>query len=410
MSFSYGLFETPVFTNHGMVAGMTSDGIYKFVPNPVINMNDFFTPQYNYCTDKRTMPIDDYIRQEQEKNKRNSSLKKIESKSDAEILREKLQSELEFERKKNEELMKKLEKEKNDKIIEEKEKTKLTSDKLEEFNRLMTHIAFKKLNLSSSNKSNSNKTYSNKSNSNKSNSNKSASSFFSSPSSVASTKKSINSVSSVASSFVCPESVVSSENDSHIDFDDSSSYSSNETITEEEINHINLNSQSKYATCTGCKECFNGVSSTGTVFVNESEEDVSFLFGYNIIEKSYSDFGQKLKNDGYKTEFPVERAEKALRRLTNVEFELIGNKFIDIVLKEKNHVHRIYIIQSNKDITEFKKTIQINDYKWFNLSKINDNFDKFEKCDAFDTTNTIRPISKRVKKFIEAYYSHQESE
>jgi hypothetical protein len=398
MSFlSYGLFETPVLTNHGMIAGMTSDGTYKFVPNPVINVNDFFTPRYNSCNERRTMPIDDYIRQEQEKNQRNAPIKKIDSKSDAEILREKLQSELECERKKNEELLKKLEKEKNDKISEEKEKTKLTSEKLDEFNRLMHSIALKKLKSSRSERS--------------------SVSSYTSPSSVASTKKSSKtskssrsstssrSTASIVSSFAYPESVISSENESVIDFDDASSHTSDETITEEEINHLTLNSQSRYATCTGCDECFNGVSSTGTVFVNETDKDVSFLFGFNIKEKSYSDFGQKLKNDGYKTEFPVERAEKALKRLTKVECELIGNEYIDIVLRDRNHVHRVYMIKSNKDISEFKNTVEITDYKWFNLSNMNDNFEQFEKYNAYDTTGTIRLISKRAKKFIDAYYN-----
>ena len=67
---TYGLYETPVFTNHGMIIGITTDGNYKFMPTPVININDFYRPKYNYVQEKK-YGIDEYYTNLARENKKN---------------------------------------------------------------------------------------------------------------------------------------------------------------------------------------------------------------------------------------------------------------------------------------------------------------------------------------------------
>jgi len=53
MSSTYGLFNTPVSTNHGMIYGITVDGYPKIMPTPVINIDNFSRPSHNYVQEKK---------------------------------------------------------------------------------------------------------------------------------------------------------------------------------------------------------------------------------------------------------------------------------------------------------------------------------------------------------------------
>jgi len=53
MSSTYAFYETPIFTNHGMIIGITTDGNYKFAPSPVINMNGFYRSNNNNVGEKK---------------------------------------------------------------------------------------------------------------------------------------------------------------------------------------------------------------------------------------------------------------------------------------------------------------------------------------------------------------------
>ncbi len=72
----YGLFNTPIITNHGMIVGLCVDGTFKMQPSPVINVT-CFVPQFvqyqqypqhpqNIKDDK--MSFNDYFKLQEQRN------------------------------------------------------------------------------------------------------------------------------------------------------------------------------------------------------------------------------------------------------------------------------------------------------------------------------------------------------
>jgi len=402
MCTTYGLYDTPILTNHGMITGITIDGQYKFMPTPVINMNDFFRPKYN-CIQEKKYCIDEYYtnlaRENQKTETKYNEIDLVKVKLEAvEQQKKSLEIQFENEKKKTEQLEKKLEEEKKERINEEKEKTKLTTKKLDEFNKMMRNIAFKNFKNSGSSRS--------------------SASSFSLPSTTRSSvsgmsKTSKNSfVSSHVSSVDYPDSVNTSMSDvqslineeHEIDFDDSVSQISDVTITP--IDDIDrLNGKSKISDCRKCDICYNGVVSVGTIFVNNKDDDYNFILGFNKYENSYCDFGQKLKSLGKKMESPVVRAEKALKRMSGIKYNLDGNDFIDIPIKDTNHVHRTYIIKVNNiDINEFKTSDEITEYSVFSFKQMDDNYDDFKNRNILNSSNKMCKINKRTQKFFNIFY------
>ena len=430
---TYGLFQTPILTTHGMITGVTIDGYYAYQPAPVIKMSDFFRPKYDTPKEKY-LPYDVYdkMKSEQEmERKRVEETLKPKTQNEIDILKLKVANEeqqkkyamtqLEDEKKKNQELQKKIDEEQTKRIEEEKEKTKLTTQKLDEFNRMMRNIAFKNF---------------------KTNDAASTVSSFDIPSSVGSTipskkifrrggrnqknktdtRDTASSVSTTSttsktnSTVSYPDSVISSvtnlDSISEIDIDDSASNisaestNSNETITEEEESFNRLNKESRYAMCTNCNSCYGGVISVGTVFVNNTGDDTLFILGFNKSENAFCDFGQKLKSNGRKMEYPSERAEKTLKKLTKFEYELYGNEFIDIPIRNSDHVHRVYIIQyDNTCMPQLEKTNEINNYETFSLNKMDVNYNEFKNKKIYNINNKKFVINKRIQKFFDIFYN-----
>jgi hypothetical protein len=249
---TYGLFQTPLLTTHGMITGITLDGMYTYQPAPVINMNDFFRPKYDTPKEKY-LPYEVYDKIQNEKAIERQKLEEVlkpKTQNEIDILKLKIANEeqqkkyamiqLEDEKKRNMELQKKIEEEQKKfqeeqkkRLGEEKEKTKLTTEKLDKFNRMMRNIAFKNF---------------------KTDETASTVSSFDIPSSVGSTilskkktrrggknkKKKIESdTESIVSSVISyPDSVISSVTNldtiSEIDFDDSASNVSTETADSDE--------------------------------------------------------------------------------------------------------------------------------------------------------------------------------
>jgi hypothetical protein len=439
---TYGLFQTPILTTQGMITGITIDGFYKYQPAPVINMNDFFRPKYEQCKKEEYLSFSERDRIAEEKMRDRQKLEERikPQKYEIDILKLKIANEeqqkkyaiiqLEDEKKRNMELQKKIEEEQKKfqeeqkkrldeekkRLDEEKEKSYLTTEKLDKFNRIMRNVALRNLEID----------------------NFSTVSSFDIPSSVGSTiaskkktrrggknkKKNIQmdtdstvSKSSKSNSVISyPDSVISSVTNldtiSEIDFDDSASNvstettDSDETVTEEEEAFNRLNSESKFAKCTNCKDCNGGICSVGTVFLNNTVDDIKFMIGFNKSENAFCDFGQKLKSTGRKMEYPSERAEKTLKKLTKFEYELSGNEFIDIPIRNSEHVHRIYIIRyDNTDMPKVEKTIEINDYKIFSLNKMDENYDDYKNKKIHSIDNKECVINKRIQKFFDIFYN-----
>lgn len=393
MCSTYGLFNTPLLTNHGMITGITIDGQYKFMPTPVINMNDFFQPKYNYVQEKK-YNIDEYYT-----NLAGQNIKKEIKYNETDLIKVKLEAmeqqkkllEIQFEneKKKNEQLEQKLENEKRERMNEEKEKTKLTTQKLDEFNKIMRNIAFKNFKNSSSSRSS-----------------RSSVSSFSLPSSthscISSHVSSVDYPDSVNTSMSDVQALINEEYD--INFDDSVSQISDITITP--IDDIDrLNGKSKISDCKKCDSCYNGVVSVGTIFVNSKDDDYNFVLGFNKYEDYYCDFGQKLKSVGSKMELPITRAQKALKRMTNIKYDLDGNDFIDIPIKDTKHVHRVYIIKVNNiDLNEFKISDEITEYSVFSFKQMDQNYDDFKNRNILNNSNKMCKINKRTQKLFNIFY------
>jgi hypothetical protein len=395
---TYGLLETPVITNHGMITGLTIDGYYKFMPNPVINMSDFLRPKYETKRETSTNIGTYYENLPPKKTEATYSEKDLMKVKLESIEQEKKLLEVQFEneKKKNQELLTKLDNEKKERLSDEKQKTKLTTEKLDEFNKMMRNIAFK----------------------NFKNTGSSASSFSlpsttGTRSNATSVSSSVSRVSSHVSSVDYPESVFSSmsdvrnPSDYENDFDDSVSQiscNSDDTVVEQD-DIERLNGRSKNSNCICCQMCHKGVVSVGTIFVNEKDNDYNFVIGFNKYEKYYCDFGQKLKSLGKKMETPVMRAQKALKRMTGITYNLDGNEFFDIPIKDTVHVHRIYVIRMNNvDLSEFKTSDEITEYSVFSFKNMDEKYTEFTNRIIINNNNKPCKINKRIQKFFNMFY------
>jgi hypothetical protein len=91
--------------------------------------------------------------------------------------------------------------------------------------------------------------------------------------------------------------------------------------------------------------------------------------------------------------------------MTKIKYKLSNNKFIDIPLKENNHVHRIYIINVKvENINMMKKTDEIKEYSVFSMNKMNENYEMFKNKKIINTNGITCIINKRMKRFLDMFY------
>ncbi len=427
---TYGNFNTPVITPIGMITGMGIDGNFMMRPTPVVTLNDFFRPRYQEPKfEGRSfgdVMEEARIAREQacEKNLSNNKeakfneLKLQEERAKREAaekaLAEEHEKKLNEERAKREAAEKALAEERAKKLAEEQKAHKLTAKSLSEYDKLMRKIAMKNLSISSNTSVVSSK-----------NSSK-ISSLKSSRMSTVSCATGVSKMSAIESVVSDLDGLFDDDDETDITFSDSasntgsdsesdsgseSSSNSNETNTTIVRNkHITIdpNEKSRFSNCIRCAKCFNGVSSVGCIIVNKINDDHHFFLGKNVAENAYCDYSQKLKSIGKRCELPSERAEKIVKRLTDIDYDIDQNNFMDIPIKDNLHVHRVYIIDYNSFKTKLtiNVTTDYNDVALFSMNNITDNFDLYQNKKIYDTKNNLCDINKRIQKVHEMYYNY----
>ncbi len=442
-STTYGLFETPIITNIGMITGVRCDGSYAIQSNPVINMGDFFRPRYE-SRPFEGRPIGDVIEDAQNEYKRiyehnksvskeiqlnelkaeNAMRQENEKKLAAEramrdaaqkALAEEREKKLVEERIKREAAEKALADERAAKLAEEQKAHKLTAKSLSEYDKLMRKIAMKNLSLSS----NTSIVSSNKSSK--------ISSIKSSGMSTISSATSVSKMSAIGSVISDVDDLYNVDNDeTEITFSDSASNSGSNSDSESENDSennsdeesevstiisskqktIDPNEKSRFSNCTRCAKCFNGVSSVGFIIVNPNSDDHLIILGKSTIEDAFCDYSHKLKSNGKRSELPSERAEKIFKKMTDIDYDIDQHHFIDIPIKDNLHVHRVFIINYNSFKTKItiNITAEYNQIGIFSMNTILDNNTLFENKQIYDNTNVLCNINKRMKKIIELYH------
>ncbi len=439
-STTYGLFDTPIITTAGMITGMGIDGTYVMRSNPVINMADFFRPRYE-APKYETRSIGEVMDSAEKARERayeqqktvNKEIQLNELKAQI-IMREENEKKLAAERASREAAEKALALEREQKLIEERTKReaaekalaeeralkiaeekaahKLTAKSLSEYDKLMRKLAMKNLSLSSGTSTVS------------SNKSSKISSVKGSGMSTVSSATSISKMSSI-------ESVISdvdnlyNDDDTEITFSDSASNSGSNSDSESDSESssdseeseastvicpkqkmIDPNEKSRFSNCTRCAKCFNGVSSVGCIIVSITADDHLIILGKSIIENAFCDYSHKLKSNGKRSELPSERAEKIFKKMTDIDYDIDQNQYIDIPIKDNLHVHRVFIINYNEFKTAFtiNITTEYNEIGIFSMNTILDNNGLFENKQIYDNNNALRNINKRVKKIIDLYY------
>jgi hypothetical protein len=438
---TYGLFETPIITTAGMITGVRCDGSYTMQSNPVINMNDFFRPRYEAPV-YQTRSIGDVMDAAEKSRERNYEHNKSISKeiqfnelkaqnamreeNDKKLaierakrdvaekaLAEEREKKYEEERVKREAAEKALAEERAMKFSEEKKAHKLTAKSLSEYDKLMRKLAMKNLSVSS----NTSTVSSNKSSK--------ISSIKSSGMSTVSSATSVSKMSTIESVISDFDGFDDEDDETEITFSDSASNTGSSSDSESEsgddsdtetsvsnstIIHktIDPNEKSRFSNCTRCAKCFNGVSSVGCIIVGKSDDDHKIFLGNNAAENAYCDYSQKLKSIGKRCELPSERAEKIIKRLTDMDYDIDQHKFIDIPIKDNLHVHRVYIIDysSFKTKLTINVTAEYNNVSLFSMNNIRDNMDLYKNKKIYDIKNNLCDINKRIQKVLEIYYNY----
>jgi len=422
MSYTFSYINNPVMTSHGLITGVTLDGNLVFTPNPVINFMAGLPPQQT-CQQTETISINQLWNQREheraenakrreafqkkdkveeqiqiEKNRVDELEKKLMAQKikqdeineiDRKLLSEKLHREftekqLETERKNYDELKKKFE------VLETKINKQqaddhvITHDRLDKFNSLMQRMALNKHDIQDDIQDD-----------------------ISTVSSVKSSR-STRSTSTDSTSMYAPSTVISDVD--HLYNDDSVSINSDRTIiNDDEIDEWNPNIKSKYATCNGCEQCYFGTRSVGCIFIDTSTTDIKFVLGFSSSEGVYCDVSSKLKifnHDTRQIETPYYRATKLVASHTTVEYEMNGNDFIDIPIKDNLHVHRVFIINWRNDLNLdiFKKNNKTSRYGMFSLKSTDDNYESYNNKKLINNNGIICNINKRVQKFIDIFY------
>ncbi len=170
-----------------------------------------------------------------------------------------------------------------------------------------------------------------------------------------------------------------------------------------------MNGVSKTSNCKDCTDCHHGVQSVGCIFAihDDTNDDYVFVLGNNSIEKSFCDYSQKLKKNP-DCEKPVDRATKLLKKFINLDYVFKANKFIDVPIKDGDHVHRVFIIPCKTD-TVFNKSMIIRDINNFSINKMNENLALFHKNKIINTNGITCQINKRTRKFFEMFYMQYSS-
>jgi hypothetical protein len=433
----YGLFETPIITTAGMITGMGIDGSFVMRSNPVINMNDFFRPHtYQETNPYKGRSICDVVNEAEREYKRTYEHNKSVSKEiqlnelkSQNAMREENEKKLAAERAMRDAAEKALAEEREKKLVEERTKREaaekalaeklaeekkahtLTAKSLSEYDKLMRKLAMKNLSLSSGTSTVS------------SNKSSKISSIKSSATSTVSRATSLSKMSSI-------ESVISDvddlynvdDDDTEITFSDSASNSGTNSDSESENDSddesdastiisskqktIDPNEKSRFSNCTRCAKCFNGVSSVGCIIVSITADDHLIILGKSVTENAFCDYSHKLKSNGKRSELPSERAEKIFKKMTDIDYDIDQNQFIDIPIKDNLHVHRVFIINYNEFKTAFtiNITTEYNEIGIFSMNTILDNNGLFENKQIYDNNNALRNINKRMKKIIDLYY------
>ncbi len=369
----YGMFDTPVLTNYGMITGMSINGQMIMQENPAISLNSFFErpapPKSTY-----TLSCDQVM--DMADRQRNSGYVNNTKVQLEESLR--LQAEtaatLEKERLRAAEIQRQL----------DIEKERLRAAEIQRQLDVERAKASGKTNIF---------------------------------------KRFIDDTMSTISSLSPPASVLTDDNSDESeesdddndgsddsddnDFDIESTFSDDESvITDESLKASidKMNGVAKLATCTNCDQCHNGVQSVGCIFmhIDAANDDFVFLIGNNSIDKAYCDYSQKIKKntDGEK---PLNCATKILKKFINLEYDFQFNKFIDIPLKDDKHVHRVFIIKCKIDM-KFNKTLIVNEFSNFSLKKMNENLTMFHANKIVNTNGITCNINKRIRKFFELFY------
>jgi hypothetical protein len=435
-STTYGLFETPIITNAGMITGMGIDGTYVMRSNPVINMADFFRPRYDtpkyetrcigdvmdaaekarerayeYNKSTKEFQLNELKAQNamREENEKKLAMERALRDAAEKALALEREQKLIEERTKREAAEKALAEERAKKLEEEQKAHKLTAKSLSEYDKLMRKIAMKNLSISS----NTSTVSSSKISSVKS-------SGMSTISSATSVSK-MSAIGSVVSD--CVGLYDGDDDETDITFSDSASNTGSDsesepgsdTDTETSVSSptiihktIDPNEKSRFSNCTRCAKCFNGVSSVGCIIVAKIDDDHKFFLGNNIAENAYCDYSQKLKSIGKRCELPSERAEKIIKRMTDIDFDIDQHDFIDIPIKDNLHVHRVYIIHYNSFKTKItiNVTTEYNSVAMFSMNNIRDNIDLYNNKQIFDSKNNLCNINKRIQKVLEIYYNY----
>jgi hypothetical protein len=420
---TYGNFNTPVITPIGMITGMGIDGNFVMRQNPVVTLNDFFRPRYQEPKfEGRSFGA---IMEEAILSRHESSEKNLSNNKEAQLnelkaqvaLAEEHEKKLQEERAKREAAEKALAEERAKKLAEEQKAHKLTAKNLSQYDKLMRKLAMKNLSISS----NTSTVSSNK---------------FSKISSIKSSGMSTVSSTTSVSKMSAVESVISDldglfdDDETEITFSDSASNTgstgdsgsesesesesesgsnlTNTTIIRNTYKTIDPNEKSRFSNCTRCVKCFNGVSSVGCIIVGKTNDDHIIFLGKNVAENAYCDYSQKLKSIGKRCELPSERAEKIVKRLTDIDYDIDQHHFIDIPIKDNLHVHRVYIIDYNSFKTKLtiNVTTDYNDVALFSMNNIRDHMDLYQNKKLYDNKNNLCDINKRIQKVIEIYYNY----
>ena len=418
-----GMFSEPIITSRGMIVGRDFDGTPHYVqpfniPNP-FSCNS----SNNYCNKKKEEPYKTFSQMYEE------------AEQSRQEYREKLKKDTISNNISTEELKKQLREE-----IKQEIKQEMIKEQKQQLQELNQHINHKHsiVDIDSDDESDvsviassvisSIKTY-------KTNmTNKSGNSRISSSSSVIDSIKSYAPSSRSARSSCSTRSSVSSmpslstlssisdvtSRTSALELDDATITDATSVYTDctdEELYEHYINSESEVAKCKSCDYCHGGVVSVGCVFVIKTKSktnsnDRKFILGNNNMEKTYTEFTQKLrslgKNDGME---PLSDAvHSMLKHQLNIDYNLTNNDYFDMMVHDNEHVHRVYIIESEFDIIELnkfcKKKHHYTDIKSFSLRKILSNGDEFKKNKILDMNDEWCIINKRLQKIIVKYYTN----
>ncbi len=350
-SSTIGLFGTPIITTAGMITGVRCDGSYAIQSNPVINMNDFFRPRYEtpvYETRSigDVMDVAEKARERYyEHNKSVSKEIQLNELKAQNAMREENEKKLAIEQAKREAVEKAMAEEREKKLVEERIKREAAEKALAE--------------------------------------------------KLAEEKKEYKLMRKLAiKNLISNTSTISSNKSSRIKTSKSSGMS------------IDPNEKSDFSNCTRCVNCFNGVSSISCIIVAKNNDDHKIIIGKNVAENAYCDYLQNLKSNGKRSELPSERAEKLIKRLIGIDYDIDQHKFIDIPIKDNLHVHRVYIIDYNSFKTKVTMNItaKYNDIALFSMNTIRANMGLYKNKQIYDSNNNLCNINNRMKKILEKYY------